>query len=181
MLGIVYTEFMSMVEDRFSDDVLDELLETPGLSTGGAFTTVGYYAHTDMIRLVVRLSELTKLPVDTLVEAFGQHLFSVLIGKYSMLADGKISSLDLLETVDGTIHVEVHKLYPNAELPEFTCKRLGPNKIHMEYRSKRPFSRLALGLMKGCADYFHEELNISFESFDTDSRFETHFEIEKVV
>ncbi len=177
MLGIVYTEFMDMVKDRFSEEVLDDLLDAPGLSTEGAFTSVGYYTHTDMIKLVVTLSQVTDIPVDTLVEVFGEHLFGVLISKYPTLAEGKSNALDMLESVDGTIHIEVMKLYPNAELPSFTCQRLGENHLLMQYRSKRPFSLLALGLIKGCAKYYGETLEISHESFDTESMFETHFDI----
>ncbi|MBJ7552258.1 heme NO-binding domain-containing protein [Marinomonas ostreistagni] len=180
MMGVVYTTFMDMVEDKFSDEVLDEILETPNLSTGGAFTSVGYYGHTDMIKLVVRLSELTNLPVDTLIEAFGEHLFGVLISKYPMLAEGRNTSLELLEVVDTAIHVEVLKLYPDAELPEFRCERIDSVTLHMEYRSKRPFSRLALGLIKGCAKHFGEELAITHESFDSNEQFETHFNISRV-
>ncbi|MCC4274648.1 heme NO-binding domain-containing protein [Marinomonas communis] len=180
MIGVVYTTFMDMVAERFSDEVLDEILDDPGLSTGGAFTSVGYYGHTDMIKLVVRLSQITKLPVDTLIEAFGEHLFGVLFGKYPTLAEGRSSSMELLEVVDTAIHVEVLKLYPNAELPEFRCERLEPSVLHMEYRSKRPFSRLALGLIQGCAKHYGETLEISHESFDSEEQYETHFTIKRI-
>ena len=64
MLGIVFTEFVEMVEERFSDDVLDDVLETPDLSTSGAYTSVGYYEHTDMIKMVVTLSKTVNVHID---------------------------------------------------------------------------------------------------------------------
>jgi hypothetical protein len=177
MLGIVYTEFMGMVAEQFSETVLDDLLDTPGLSTSGAYTAVGYYDHTDIIKMVVALSKLVDVPVDDLVEAFGRHLFSTLISKYPTLAKGQTSTLDMLETVDGAVHTEVQKLYPNAELPEFTCERLGADELKMVYRSKRPFSLLALGLIRGCADHFGESIQVSHTSKDQDSIYVTEFNI----
>jgi hypothetical protein len=177
MLGIVYTEFMEMVEDKFSADVLDDILETPGLTTDGSYTSVGYYDHTDMIRMVVALSKAVDVPVDDLIEAFGRHMFSVLSGKYPSLIEGRESALEVLESIDSTVHREVIKLYPQAELPQFKCDRHSPTQLTMHYRSKRPFSRLALGLIKGCGDHFSEALEVTFHSHDSDDYYLTEFEI----
>lgn len=180
MLGIVFTEFMEMVEDKFSADILDEVLDTPGLSNDGAYTAVGYYDHTDMIRMVVSLSKIVDLPVDDLIEVFGQHMFSILSGKYPALISDKKSSMDVLESIDTAVHREVIKLYPQAELPEFKCDRHSENHLTMHYRSKRPFSRLALGLMKGCGEHFSETLDIQYSSHDSDDYYLTEFEVRRV-
>ena len=59
---------------------------------------------------------------------------------------GVKTSFEFLESVDGHIHVEVRKLYNDAELPEFTTTRENDNKLIMTYRSKRPFADLAAGM-----------------------------------
>lgn len=161
MLGLVFTEFMEMVETRFSDDVLDDVLDSVQLENDGSYTAVGYYDHHDMIKMVVALSKQVDIPIDDLVEAFGEHMFGVLAGKYPIMLEGYSCMLDFLESVDGTVHREVLKLYPDAELPRFTCERLGPDHLLLHYRSKRPFSRLALGLIRGCATHFGTQLDIS--------------------
>lgn len=43
MLGVVYIQFMEMIKSKFSEGVLDDLLDEPTLSTGGAYTAVGNY------------------------------------------------------------------------------------------------------------------------------------------
>ncbi|TPE47518.1 hypothetical protein FJM67_14490 [Maribrevibacterium harenarium] len=133
-----------------------------------------------MIKMVVALSKLVDVPVDTLVEAFGKHLFGVLISKYPSLAHGKANTLDMLESIDGAVHTEVRKLYPNAELPEFSTQRISSNELTMVYRSKRPFSRLALGLILGCADHFGEAVDVTHTSKDQDSIYLTEFTIRKL-
>ena len=177
MLGIVFTEFVEMVEERFSDDVLDDVLETPDLSTAGAYTSVGYYEHTDMIKMVVTLSKKVNVPINDLIAAFGEHLFGKLVGKYPVLVEDQDNVLDFLETIDSVVHKEVLKLYPHAELPKFSSERLSPDCLQMNYTSKRPFSQLALGLIKGCAQHFNQQVDVSQSSEDTDEYYSTTFEI----
>ncbi len=180
MLGIVFTEFMEMVEDKFSAEVLDDILETPGLKSEGIFTSVGYYDHTDIVKMVVALSKQVNIPVDDLIEAFGQHLFGILILKYPALKGDLSSSLDFLETVDSTVHRQVKKLYPDAELPEFNCERINHNTLNLHYRSKRPFSVLALGLIKGCGQFFEDKLEVSHTSSEVNEHYLTDFVVVKV-
>ncbi|MAY42870.1 MULTISPECIES: heme NO-binding domain-containing protein [unclassified Neptuniibacter] len=175
MLGIVFTEFMEMVEDQFSADVLDDVLDSSNLDSEGAYTSVGYYDHQEMIRMVVALSKKVNLPVDDLIETFGQHLFGVLISKYPTLRGDIDSALDFLETVDSTVHIQVKKLYPNAELPEFDCERISNDRLNLHYRSKRPFSVLALGLIKGCGEFFGDTLEVSHSSREEKGFYLTDF------
>ncbi|WP_415886465.1 heme NO-binding domain-containing protein [Neptuniibacter sp. QD37_6] len=175
MLGIVFTEFMEMVEEKFSADVLDEVLETPGLKSDGVYTSVGYYDHKDMVKMVVELSKQVDVPVDDLIEAFGQYLFGILISKYPTLKENISSALDFLETVDGTVHKQVKKLYPEAELPEFDCERIDQSTLNLHYRSKRPFSILALGLIKGCGDFFGDKLEVTHTSREENGLHHTNF------
>ncbi|MBB1489198.1 heme NO-binding domain-containing protein [Oceanospirillum sediminis] len=177
MLGIVFTEFAEMVETAFSEDVLDDVLDAPGLSTEGAFTSVGYYNHKDMIIMVTALSEVTGVPVDDLVTAFGKHLFSKLIAKYPTLVAPHSDLLSFLEVVDGVVHEEVMKLYPRAELPVFQTERKSEHNLLMRYQSKRPFSRLALGLIHGAAEHFDTNIDVSFQSEDSDILYSTLFDI----
>ena len=55
MKGVVFTEFLEMVEDRFSPEMADRIIEGAELASGGVYTTVGTYDHGEMIQLV-RLS-----------------------------------------------------------------------------------------------------------------------------
>jgi len=52
-----------------------------------------------------------------------------------------------LSSLDGLIHVEVLKLYPQAELPSVPVTKMDDRELVMEYRSKRPFADVAEGLL----------------------------------
>jgi hypothetical protein len=65
-----------------------------------------------------------------------------------------------LSQLETHVHVEVQKLYPEAELPRFECIHLGDNRMQMLYRSHRTMGDLAHGLMLGCFRHFDEEIHI---------------------
>lgn len=164
MLGIVFTEFCEMVEDKYSPDLLDEVLETSeaALNSGGIYTAVGDYDHNEMLVLVANLAERTQSSVPELVRIYGYHLFGRFLERYPSFFSNIGDSLTFLENVETHIHREVQKLYPTAQLPTFTCERQGGDSMTMIYKSARPFSMLALGLIEGCGDHFKERLQIDY-------------------
>jgi 5'-3' exonuclease len=177
MLGVVFTEFMEMVEDEFSFDVADEIMEISGVGVETGFTAVQEYSHTDMVKLVAALHKVTGMEIDALITAFGQHLFQRFTVTHSQFFSGSTCSLDFLENIEGYIHVEVKKLYPNAELPTFRCIRHAPDKLEMNYKSKRPFGDLAHGLIRGCGAHFKDDLEI--ERTDQNGPHEVQFMISR--
>ncbi len=65
--------------------------------------------------------------------------------------------------VESYVHVEVRKLYPDAELPYFECEAPDEKHMVMTYRSTRPLADLAEGLIAGCAAHFGETIDIARE------------------
>jgi Haem-NO-binding len=148
MKGIVFTEFMEMVENRFSADVLDDIIDAAELPNGGAYTSVGTYDHGELVRMVVALSNKTGVPVPDLVKAFGLYMFGRFHALYPGFFQGVPDALTFLSGIENIIHAEVIKLYPDAQLPKFQCKRLGEG-LEMLYLSPRHFEDLAHGLIEG--------------------------------
>ena len=160
MLGVVFSEFLEMVEERFSLDMVDEILESSGIASGGSYTAVGNYDHRELLKLVEALSEKTGIAVGDLVAAYGRHLFGHFVDRYPSFFAGVDSSIDFLETIENHIHVEVKKLYPEAELPTFEYRRLDDGSFVMVYRSRRPFADLAQGLIEGCIEYYNDPYKV---------------------
>jgi hypothetical protein len=160
MKGIVFTEFMEMVETRFSPEMLDDIIEDADLPHGGAYTSVGTYDHAEMVRLVEALSEHTGNPVRDLIQSFGHHLFDRFHVLYPHFFKGMTNALEFLLTIEDVIHVEVLKLYPDAQLPRFECVRHGPA-LEMVYHSPRHFDDLALGLIEGAIAHWGGSYTVS--------------------
>ena len=56
--------------------------------------------------------------------------------------------------MDGFIHVEVRKLYPDATLPRIETERTGKDGLIVTYRSDRHLGDVAEGLIQGAIDHF---------------------------
>jgi hypothetical protein len=163
MKGMVFTEFLEMVEDKFSAAVVENIIDASTLPSEGVYTALGTYDHAEIIQLVSHLSEKTGIAVPALVQSFGDFLFGQLSTLYPQFFDGVSGSFDLLERVNDYIHVEVKKLYPDAELPSFRCDRPAQDVLTMHYLSSRPFADLAEGMIRGCIDHFGERIAIQRE------------------
>lgn len=160
MKGIVFTELIEMVEADLGLEISDRMIQGANTENDGAYTAVGTYDHAELIQLVISLSEATGAPVPDLVQTFGRHLFARFNALYPQFFEGIESALDFLPMVETYIHVEVRKLYPDAELPSFDCKTFD-DALEMTYKSKRPFADLAEGLIRACVDHFQDAIEIS--------------------
>lgn len=163
MRGVVFTEFLDMVEARYGLDVVDRIIEGAETRTGGAYTSVGTYDHREMFALVGNLSKEADVPVAALIRTFGEHLFLRFKAGYPAFFIEVPDAFAFLSAVDGYIHIEVKKLYPDAELPQFTYERPDDRTLVMHYRSPRGLADLAHGLIDGCIAYFGSPIAVSRE------------------
>lgn len=167
MKGLVFSEFIEFVEDAYSPEMADNIIDSSNLPSQGAYTTVGTYNHEELLALVAALSNLTDTPIPNLVRTFGKHLFGRLAAGHPGFLKGVDCSFDFLQMIENHIHVEVRKLYPDAELPSFEEERPNPNQLILTYKSQRPFADLALGLIEGCIDHFDERVEITYQELES--------------
>ncbi|MFZ4758976.1 MAG: heme NO-binding domain-containing protein [Burkholderiaceae bacterium] len=160
MKGMVFTEFLEMVEARWSPDLADELLESTQLASGGHYTAVGTYGHEELVALVKGLSARVGAEVPDLVRAFGQHMFGRFVQGYPGFFENVDDAFVFLSRIEDVIHVEVLKLYPDALLPRFDVESGDDDTMTLIYRSSRHFEDLAHGLIEGCLAHFGERARI---------------------
>lgn len=161
MKGMVFTEFLELIETQFGLQVVDEMIEKAHLKSGGAYTTVGNYPHTEMIHMVVELHKSTNIPVKDLMIVFGKYLFGKLAATLHKDIIKNISDpFDLLQNIEDTIHVEVKKLYTDARPPMFETFSRTDKELVIIYQSARKFGDLAEGLIFGCGEYFNQKFNV---------------------
>lgn len=164
MKGIVFREFIDLVETKFSPEVADEIIQASNLESGGAYTAVGTYDHGEILQLVTHLSNKTKIPVSDLVKVFGEFLFGVFLKKFPDFFVQPKTSLEFLKRIDDYIHVEVRKLYSDAELPTFIYEEVSDKKLILEYKSNRPFADLAHGLIQATIVHYGGGFSIQREN-----------------
>ena len=170
MKGVVFTEFLEMVEQRFSLEAVDQILNRAAPPHGGTYTAVGTYPVEEMFALVTALAEVSRAPIPDLLFAFGDHLFGRFAVGFPQFFQGTTGALDFLERVDSYIHIEVRKLYPDAELPKFDAERVSPGELVLVYHSRRRMADLAHGLIAGCGKHFGVALEIEREDLSGDGQ-----------
>ena len=166
MKGVVFTEFLQLVEQEFGYEVVDQIIQDSDLPNDGAYTAVGTYDHNELLGLVTNLSQSVSIPVPDLVKTFGSFLFARLAEGYPSLLDQATNSYQLLTNLHSYIHVEVRKLYPDAELPDFEHSVRDENQLEMIYRSTRPFADLAEGLISACTAFYGEDVALVRQDLD---------------
>lgn len=163
MKGVVFTELLEMAEARFSLAVVDKMITKAAPASGGHYTSVGTYPTEELVALLAELSAQTGVAVPVLLKEFGGHLLRRFVQGHPAFFQSAPTAFALLSSVEGYIHVEVKKLYPDAELPSILCVADGPNKLVVTYRSPRRMADLAEGLMTACAEHYRERIALSRE------------------
>ena len=179
MKGIVFSEFIELVEDKFGIEIADTIIEKSDLPNQGAYTQVGTYDHKEMLTLVTHLSQATGIAVPDLVQAFGEHLLDRFTQMYPQFFEEVNSCFAFLDTIENKVHVEVKKLYPDAELPTFDSKIHSDSHMELLYQSKRPFSALAYGLILGSAKYYGEQISVEMNDMSADNQTKVCFQLRK--
>jgi hypothetical protein len=159
MKGIVFTEFLELVENKFGLEIVQRIIDECDLNTNGIYTSVGIYSHKDMFKMVEKLAQIKGIPVPELLTVFGEYFFVTLSNDYPHFME-KSNLFTFLDSIEKYIHPEVLKLYPEAELPTFETEINNKAEMTLHYMSSRKLSDLAIGLIKGASKYFNETVDI---------------------
>ena len=161
---MVFTELLEMVEERFSLDVVDDVLTSTGLA--GAYTAVGDYQDADLVAIVHALSDRTGVSVHDLLVAYGEHLFGRFAVTHGFLLGEGGDMYTFLAGLESHVHTEVRKLYAASKPSLFSSTWSDDGAFELDYRSERALWPFALGLLHGCFAHFgvtpalaHEDLS----------------------
>ncbi|QPM92259.1 heme NO-binding domain-containing protein [Pseudooceanicola algae] len=157
MKGVIFVELIKMAEGAFGEDTVDMVIEKADLDNDGAFTAVGNYPCSELVKIVMAFSDHSGLSPEVLQRKFGHWMLGFFVDNYPEFFADKDSAFALLESVDQEIHVEVKKLYPDADLPRFDTNRPGPGRLEMVYSSANRLDAFCHGLIEACMERFEEE------------------------
>jgi len=178
MKGIVFTEFLDLVESKFGLEMVDRIISQSKLESEGAYTAIGTYKFSEMLQLLQNLQNNTGIAIDELLLIYGEHFFSVIETSYPGLLATYKSPIEMLSSIENHIHVEVQKIYPDAELPTFIIEDKTENSLIMIYKSSRAMHHFGLGLMNKTFAHFNTKADIVIEKIKEDGT-EVKFHITK--
>ncbi|WP_407556583.1 heme NO-binding domain-containing protein [Winogradskyella sp. 4-2091] len=168
MKGIVFTEFLELVEDKFGLEMVDRIISSSDLDSDGVYTSVGTYSFSEMLQLLQRLSENTGISIDNLLLVYAEHFFSVIEKSYPGLLATYKDPIEMISSIENHIHVEVRKIYPDAELPTFEVIEKAENHLVLDYTSSRAMHHFGLGLMNKTFEHFNSTATIELEKIKED-------------
>ncbi|AUC82563.1 heme NO-binding domain-containing protein [Lacinutrix sp. Bg11-31] len=178
MKGIVFTEFLELVERKFGLEMVDNIITSSKLESEGVYTAVGTYSFSEMLQLLEHLSENTGISIDNLLLVYAEHFFSVIEKSYPGLLATYKDPIEMISSIENHIHVEVRKIYPDAELPTFEVVEKTKNSLVMIYTSSRAMHHFGLGLMNKTFEHFNSSATIALEKIKEDGT-EVRFIIHK--
>lgn len=168
MKGIVFTEFLELVEDKFGLEMVDHIISNSDLESNGIYTSVGTYSFSEMLQLLQNLSEKTDISIDNLLLVYAEHFFSVIEKSYPGLLATYKDPIEMISSIENHIHVEVRKIYPDAELPTFQVIEKTNDSLILDYRSSRAMHHFGLGLMNKTFEHFNSTAEIELEKIKED-------------
>ena len=178
MKGIVFTEFLELVEDKFGLEMVDNIITSSTLESDGVYTAVGTYSFSEMLQLLTHLSENTGISIDNLLLVYAEHFFSVIENSYPGLLATYNDPIEMISSIENHIHVEVRKIYPDAELPTFEVVEKTENSLVLIYTSSRAMHHFGLGLMNKTFAHFNATATIDLQKIKEDGT-EVRFVINK--
>lgn len=168
MKGIVFTEFLDMVEQRFGLETVDKIISTSKLESKGIYTSVGTYNFVEMQELLSKLGQINGMAINELIYEYGKHFFGALTKHYPDIFDLYDDPMLLLASIESHIHVHVKKIYPDAELPTFDVLVLEKNHMELLYTSERAMYMFAKALMEKTFEHYKGKATIDYEKIKED-------------
>jgi len=131
-----------------------------------------------MLQLLEHLSKKTDLSIDNLLLVYAEHFFGVIEDSYPGLLATYKDPIEMISSIENHIHVEVRKIYPDAELPTFEVVEKTKDSLVLIYTSSRAMHHFGLGLMNKTFEHFDATATIELEKIKEDGT-EVRFIINK--
>ncbi len=159
MYGIFHVEIQHYIETQYGRDLWTAILKRAGLKNR-IYMTVSTYLDSEVVEIMKAASDLTGVPVETLLEDFGAFIVPSLMNTYEPLIDPKWSMADLLLNLEEAVYRVIRTRSPGAHPPRMTFERVGPHQLRLHYDSPRRLPALAVGFVKGIAVYYDETVDV---------------------
>jgi predicted hydrocarbon binding protein len=154
--GIIFVELKGFVEHALGVDAWQLALQRAELDPTTVYLPIREYPDSDIEAIVGACVEMARLPVETVLERFGQYIVPGLVKTYPALIDRKWRTLELLQNTDQILHKVVRARIKGARPPTLRCESVDAETLRVFYSSHRSLCALAKGIMLGVAKHYNE-------------------------
>jgi len=152
--GLVFNLFEDYIRDNLGDEKLEEILDGCALKTAEPFVGPGSYPDEDLLAIIDKTVAVMGTTHSQILHAYGRYCVPKLAQKYPAFFNQHRHPKTFLKTVNSIHSVEVKKLYADAEPPQFIIEDVSPDRLAMQYRSRRGLCHLVEGMIEGLAEHY---------------------------
>jgi hypothetical protein len=124
------------------------------------FASDGSYPDAVLRKLVAAVAKRAQQTPGEALQWFGRHAMPLLALQYPTFFATQSSTRSFILTLNEIIHPEVRRLYPGADVPNFTFDTSVPDELTLGYQSPRKLCALAHGFIEGAADHYGETVEV---------------------
>lgn len=159
MNGLIFVEVKKYAKSKLPEDIWEEVLRASG-SLPWEYIPTSNYEDEKLVLILTQLSEKMAVPLQELLEDFGEFIAPDLVEKYDFLLFQSWKTMDLIANTEKMIHEVLRSAGTNVNPPVLECEKIDSNNIVVTYASPRKMCSLAKGLAKGVAKHYGESVAI---------------------
>lgn len=169
MLGLVFTEFMSMIETKYGLLMLDDVIEKSNLPRKGVYASLGDYPQTEFNTLIQTFSNETQKDPIVLLKEFGFHFFDPFTKLYSISLEKHKTLFDFIENLEFYARPEVAKRYPDSLVPRVKVSKTNDGTIEMIYKSEDIVYVFIEGFIMAAMNHYNVSTKLKVEILTPDA------------
>lgn len=160
MKGVIFNYLEEFAVKNFGEEGWESVISQAEVSTEDAiYVGPGNYPDSDLVEIVSTASRLTETPIDSLLFGFGEFVLDKFHQDFPVFFERVDNARDFLSSIHCVIHVEVKKLYPDADTPTFEYEDPNIHALTMKYYSERKLCVFLRGLISGVQQHFKEKID----------------------
>ena len=128
MHGLIFLQLQKFARQQAGPQAWELLLQEAQLPTK-TYSAVRDYPDEEALAVVGAASRVLKLPVDTILGAFGEFIAPELLKLYSRLLQPEWKTLSVIEHTEKLLHAAVRVGNPGATPPVLECIRTTEDEV----------------------------------------------------
>ena len=160
MHGLIFFYIQKFTESAAQGSSTWSAVRSSVATNAGRYLPSGVYPDAEAVQLLQSIADSTGHSLREVLERFGRFLAPHLVKVAGRHVDPAWRTLDLVEHTEEIIHAMVRSTNPGAQPPVLETVRPSLHEVHLVYSSQRQLCPLALGLLVGIAEHYHEKIEI---------------------